>query len=125
MATPLVAGLVALYMEEERDNNNLTRADGPAAMTALLADATENRVDTLYDAFAPLPLAFSNVGRPPLAQPPPPPPHQKPPVPKTGNPFRILGRPSSDATGTKGVLLSSPSLMQLIVLLLPIVCIIV
>lgn len=75
MATPLVAGLCALVLEDQGP----TAYDGPAAQTAVLTMATPNR--TVGVRYA---LAFSSVGMPPVPPPPPPPPSSPPPTSSTG-----------------------------------------
>lgn len=123
MATPIVAGLVAMYMEQElAATPSLTRADGPSAMASVMAVATRDRVDSSGDRFAPLPLAFANIGLPPVAQPPPVPvndPVRDPPVPPRNpnyaNPFYILGRPSdAEASTIPSVLIAACSVVLIL-----------
>lgn len=97
MSTPLVAGLCALDMEQQLiDNPGLTRADGALAHAHVVAMATALKINTPSGR---LPLAFSSVGLPPVAQPPPPPPPPAPPQPNKAGPNMPLGLPAtSDAT---------------------------
>jgi len=98
MTTPLVAGVVALMLEQQLLNNTeLTFGDGNLAQQQVLAMGTPNRVGS------PLrPLLFSSVGKPWVGVPPAPPasnpPQQPPPQPNLAPPRGQTGGPASSAS---------------------------
>jgi subtilisin family serine protease len=100
MACPLVAGVVALELEQQLvDNPLLERGDGKLAQDHVRGNATISKIDSPSDSYDPLPLVFSSIGMPPVPQPPPPPPPPAPPQPNFANPNMPLGRPASTAHG--------------------------
>lgn len=101
MSTPIVAGLVALQLQD--DMNQLGNFSGKSAMAKVKAMATVNKIDAAGDGFPPMPLAFSSIGSTPVPQPPsPPPPPPAPPLPPPqSNEALPFGNPASSSTAEK------------------------
>ncbi len=103
MSTPLVAGVVALMMED--DLINWSNFSGKSAMARVKSMATIAKIDDLTDAYGSLPLLFTSIGSTPVPQPPPPPP--PPPAPPMPPPQSNEARPYSRPASNEGALFTT------------------
>lgn len=122
MATPIVAGSVALAMQHLTIEGG--SATGAEAMALIKAMATINKVDDPSDNFGSLPLLFLSIGLADVPQPPPPPP--PPPAPPLAPPQSSWAAPFSrpttnTASGPSGLIikfLTSPPAVAFLIWLL-------
>jgi subtilisin family serine protease len=97
MATPLVAGVTALVLEQMLVDDNETVPNPATAMATVKSMATQSKV--AQPVGSKLPLLFSSVGLEDVPQPPPPPPPPQVPQNNAGPPHSQLGRLSNDHVG--------------------------